>query len=590
VADPRLTDPALRVALAQINPTVGDLQGNADRIRRSMRSARRRGAGILAFPELALTGYPPEDLLLKPRFIEDSLTTLHKLLPETRGLVAIIGFPSRGPDGRLYNAAAIAAEGRIVDIYNKIHLPNYGVFDEARYFAPGDHCPLFEWGGVRFGVSICEDIWFMEGPAKILSEAGAELVININASPYSIGKLRKRREHLKKLTQHICCPVAYLNTVGGQDELVFDGGSMMVDCRGRVRMQAPQFVEGLYLFDLDADSVRRHRCRKAPWKSDDNWFKPVQIGKAKLTSRKRAALPATLTTEMGETEEVYSALVFGTRDYVEKNGFRDVLVALSGGVDSALVASIAVDALGPKRVHGIFLPSRYTSGDSRADAFRLSRNLGIDLRDVSIADIFDRFLETLAPHLRGLKPDVTEENLQARIRGTLVMAFSNKFNWLVLTTGNKSEMSVGYATLYGDMAGGFAVIKDVPKTLVYRLCRWRNRRHKRPWIPPRILSKAPTAELRPDQKDTDSLPPYSILDPVLRAYVEEEQSLDQIMCSGLEPSEVARVVRLVDLAEYKRRQAPPGIKITSRAFGRDRRYPITNRFRNYAAVPRCPKS
>ncbi len=584
-----------RLALAQINPTVGDLEANTKKIIHYIRVARKLGVDLVAFPELAITGYPPEDLLLKPSFIKDNQDLVKRIAPYSRQIAVVIGFASGGETGGppLYNAAAVMAGGRVVDVYHKIHLPNYGVFDEVRYFQPGQQCPVYEHRGVRFGVTICEDIWYPEGPARIQAEAGAVLIVNINASPYHIGKIYKRRKHLAGLSRANTACIAYVNTVGGQDELVFDGGSMVISHTGKTLLLAPQFEEDIYTVDLDLSSVLKARSKKAPWNQTEDWLEPIvlQRGAGKIDRPPVSTIISKIVSRdfnkgpsknSGMVKEVYQALVLGTRDYTRKNGFKDVLVAISGGIDSSLVASIAVDALEPNNVHGIFLPSCFTSNQSRRDAYALAENLKISMEEIPITDLFNQHKLLLEPFFKGRKPDITEENLQARIRGTLVMALSNKFGWLVLTTGNKSEMSVGYATLYGDMAGGFAVIKDVPKTLVYDLCSWRNRTgRKKNRIPDSILLKPPTAELKAGQKDTDSLPPYDVLDPVLKAYIEEDKSLEEIVNSECHPECAARVVRLIDLSEYKRRQAPPGIKITHRAFGRDRRYPITNRYRNY---------
>lgn len=579
-ARPHMGRRPFRLALAQINPAVGDIGGNVRLIIDSIREAEKKGPDVVVFPELAVTGYPPEDLLLKPRFVGDSEKALARIAPHTKRTAVILGLISRGQNSRLYNSAAIFSGGELTDLYHKIHLPNYGVFDEVRYFSPGNRIPVYEYRGVRLGVTICEDIWFEEGPAKAQAEAGAEIIININASPYHMGKAGQRKKHLYNISRKSQVCIAYLNTVGGQDELVFDGGSIVVDHGGRTLLSAPQFEQGIFLVDVDVGALRKARLRKNRGKPGEDWCRPIKLP-SRPSAGKRPRLSRVSSKAMGTYREVYDALVLGTRDYVEKNGFKEVLIALSGGIDSSLVASVAVDALGPARVHGIFLPSCYTSGDSRKDAYGLARNLDISIHEISITPLFEGYLKALKPHFRANKPDTTEENLQARIRGNLVMAMSNKFGWLVLTTGNKSEMSVGYATLYGDMAGGFAVIKDVPKTLVYELCGWRNRKAHRRWIPNNVLKKPPSAELRPDQRDTDSLPPYEVLDPILEAYVEEDCSLDEIIDSGCNRECASKVIRMIDLSEYKRRQAPPGIKITPRAFGRDRRYPITNRYRNY---------
>jgi len=578
----------LRAALAQINPTVGDLAGNTEKIIHYINEARKEEAAIVAFPELAITGYPPEDLLLKPQFIEDNLEALRTVSRETEGIIVVIGFVDRKKD--IFNAAAVMSGGRIEDVYHKAFLPNYGVFDELRYFKAGSRCSVYEMGEISFGVTICEDIWYPGGPIRLQAISGADFIININASPYTMGKAGFRERMLSTRATDHGVIIAYVNAVGGQDELVFDGGSFVVDEHGNLVARATLFKEELLLVDLDLEAVfmrRLHDPRERqeallPGEKVDKISIPVPDS-AKKTRHIEAGhieqgkLPEALPIE----EEVYNALVLGVKDYVRKNGFREVVIGLSGGVDSSLVASLAVDALDKENVHGLFMPSRFTSGESREDAYALAENLGMEIREVPIDNVFEKYLEELGAHFKGLPPDTTEENLQARIRGNILMAFSNKFGRLVLTTGNKSEMSVGYATLYGDMAGGFAVIKDVPKTLVYRLARWRNSHAGRDLIPKRVMTKEPTAELRPDQKDTDSLPPYAHLDPVLKAYVEEDRSFEEILSLGGDPGEIKRVIRMVDLSEYKRRQAPPGIKITARAFGRDRRFPITNRYRSF---------
>jgi NAD+ synthase (glutamine-hydrolysing) len=574
----------LRVALAQMNSTVGDLSGNAKKISDYIKKAGRYKADIVAFPELALTGYPPEDLVLKPQFISDNLAELKKISDRTYGITVITGFVDAAKDN-LYNAAAVISEGRVIDIYHKIFLPNYGVFDEHRYFQPGSRFPVYNIAGARIGVSICEDIWHREGPARVQALAGAEVIININASPYEMGKPELRGKILTERTSENSVMIAYLNAVGGQDELVFDGFSMVYDHKGRMIARGKQFEEDLMVLDLDIDSIRNFRKNQKPSASrisDETAcaVKKIKIPATEYSSRKplkKSAAGPLLNRE----EEVYRALVLGTSDYVKKNGFRGVVIGLSGGIDSSLVAAVAADAIGKENVTGLFMPSKYTSEESYEDAFGLAANLEIAIKELPIDNILSVYLNSLSGAFKGMKEDTTEENLQARIRGNLLMAFSNKFGWLVLTTGNKSEMSVGYATLYGDMAGGFAVIKDVPKTLVYDICRWRNSIGDSAVIPDRVLWKEPTAELKHDQKDSDTLPPYSILDPVLKAYVEEEVSFEEILKTGCEPEAEKKVIRMVDKSEYKRRQSPPGIKITSRAFGRDRRFPITNRYRSH---------
>jgi NAD+ synthase (glutamine-hydrolysing) len=573
---------ALRVALAQINPTVGDIEGNTAKVVSAIERAREAGADLVALPELALTGYPPEDLLLKPRFIDENLRALRLVREVTTGIVAVVGFVDRSDD--IYNAAAVIADGRVADVYHKHYLPTYGVFDEHRYFGEGRRAPIYRRGEALFGVTICEDIWYPEGPARAQAMGGAEVIVNINASPYHIGKGRERERMLAARAQDSGVIIAYLNTVGGQDELVFDGGTLVIDERGEVMARARSFEEDFLVVDLDLAGVFRHRLhdprRRQAARPACEDCTPIDLGEGLVTTR--PPLPAGIAASSPDIEEeAYRALVLGLRDYVGKNGFRGVLVGLSGGADSAFVAVLAADALGGESVHCIFMPSRYSSDESAEDAAHLARNLGVSYSVVPIDATFGSYLDMLSGPFAGLPADTTEENLQARIRGNVLMAHSNKLGYLVLTTGNKSEMSVGYATLYGDMAGGFAVVKDVPKTLLYRLCAWRNRQAGRDLIPARILTKEPTAELRPGQKDTDSLPPYEVLDPILRAYIEEERSLDEIVFAGIADLPTARrVIAMVDRNEYKRRQSPPGIKITPRAFGRDRRMPITNLFRS----------
>ncbi len=588
---------SFRIAMVQMNPTVGDLDGNVKRIVGWLREARKAKADLVAFPELAVTGYPPEDLLLKPRFVEDNRLALQEVVRECRDIAAVVGYVGQGgasehkslspmvvPASRheLYNAAAVIVDQRVVATYSKWFLPNYGVFDESRYFHPGRRLPIVTLNGTVLGVNICEDIWLPEGPTRIQAWAGAEVIVNINASPFHVGKSRYREQMLATRARENGVILTYTNTVGGQDELVFDGNSLILDQTGEVIARGKAFEEDLLVADLNVEAVARFRMahgrRKAAGK-----FASV-IDRVDLTmptaSRKRVPVVPPLATPLDSIEEVYRALTLGVRDYVRKNGFRRVVIGLSGGVDSALTAVIAVDALGPANVLGVFMPSPYTSRESREDVADLVRRLGIALWTIPITGPFRSYLRALAPVFGDRPADTTEENLQARIRGNILMAFSNKFGHLVLTTGNKSEMSVGYATLYGDMAGGFAVIKDVPKTMVYELARLRNRRGERAVIPKRILDRPPTAELKPDQKDEDTLPPYATLDPILKAYVEEDRSLEEIVAMGFDCETVARVIGMVDRSEYKRRQAPIGIKITHRAFGKDRRMPITNGYRS----------
>lgn len=538
----------LRIALAQLNCTVGDLEGNAKKIAEYVQRARKFGADIISFPELALTGYPPEDLLLKPKFIQDNLAYLRALAKQISGIVAVVGFVDKKAKD-IYNAAAIISEGRIKGIYHKMHLPNYGVFDEQRYFSAGLNPAVFKIDKLVFGVNICEDIWHKDGPTKLQAKAGAKLILNINASPYHMGKIREREVMIKTQAKLNRVFIAYINLVGGQDELVFDGQSMVVDNKGRLLNRAEAFKEDLLILDLDIPLA---------------------------TAKSRPPLPKKEVKVLEPIAEVYQALLLGLKDYVTKNGFQKVVIGLSGGIDSSLVAALAVDALGKNSVFGVFMPSRYSSQESEIDAQQVAENLGIKLIQISIEQIYKIYLMVLEPHFLGKDRDITEENLQARIRGNILMALSNKFGWLVLTTGNKSEMSTGYATLYGDMAGGFAIIKDVPKTLVYKLAKYRN--SLKAVIPQRVLTKEPTAELKPNQKDSDNLPVYETLDPILKAYVEEDEDLNKIISLGFDKEIISKVLQMVDRSEYKRRQSPPGIKITPKAFGRDRRMPITNRY------------
>jgi len=562
----------LRLALAQINPTVGDLRGNALAIRRRLAHAEKAGADLVAFPELALTGYPPEDLLLKPSFVQDGVATLKRLAKDVGETAAIVGFVER--DGEtLYNAAAMLARGKLRGIYRKVHLPNYGVFDEKRYFAAGGTYPLFHVRGVTVGVSICEDAWPGDGPVRRLARAGAEAIVNINASPYHRGKGLERKILFRQRARDNKVFFAYLQTVGGQDELIFDGETLVFDPAGHLIARGAQFEEDLIVCDLTLPA----RAKKVAAKATVH-----EVTRAPARPRKRAPLPDRPIREpMDADEEVYAALTLGVRDYLGKNGFTHAVIGLSGGIDSSLVAAIAADAIGPGNVLGVSMPSRVTSTASIEDAKELASNLGIGFRLVPIEALCDGTIATLGEALGDPAPQEAIDNVQARIRGTILMGVSNATGAIVLTTGNKSEMATGYATLYGDMAGGFAVIKDVPKLLVYRLCRWRNRRGP-PTIPESVIVRPPTAELHEGQLDTDALPAYEELDPILEAYVERNIGIGGIVALGYEDTTVRRVARMVDLAEYKRRQAPPGIKITARAFGRDRRLPITNGYREWA--------
>ncbi len=575
----------LRIGMAQINTTVGDLSGNTAKIISYIRQAKDLGVDLVTFPELAVTGYPPEDLLLKPQFIDGNLNCLEQIVDVCKDIVAVIGFVDRKED--IYNAAAVVSDGTLVGVYHKMHLPNYGVFDEYRYFQAGTGCSVFVSNEVVFGVNICEDIWYPRGPATVQAlNGGASLIINISSSPYHAGKRNFRERILATRAADNVAVVAYNNLVGGQDELVFDGGSMIFDQRGEVLVQGKQFEEDLIVADLDLEAVFRQRLHDPRRRQEKlsleakGSVERVKLPEVKL-SRTKPALHPRKITKLQPWEEIYNALVLGTRDYVRKNDFEKVVIGLSGGIDSSLTSVIAVDALGKDNVLGVCMPSQYSSTESIADAEQLARNLGIRLITVSIADIFNSYCRALKEQFQGTGTGVAEENLQARIRGNLLMALSNKFGWLVLTTGNKSETSVGYCTLYGDMAGGLAVIKDVPKTLVYQLARYRNAKQKMELIPQRVLEKAPSAELKPDQKDTDTLPPYSILDPILEAYVQEDRSPEEIVAMGFDKQTVERVVGMVDRNEYKRRQAPPGIKITPLAFGKDRRLPVTNKYKGF---------
>jgi NAD+ synthase (glutamine-hydrolysing) len=564
----------IRIGAAQINSIVGDLKGNCAKILHYTEKARAAGVDIVAFPELALTGYPPEDLLLKTGFIDDNLKRLQELAGQVLDITAIIGFVDR-QKRRLFNAAAILHEGRVQGIYHKELLPNYGVFDEKRYFSAGSRPLIFRLNGVTFGVSICEDIWHKGGPAKLMAESGAGLIFNINASPYHAGKIILREEAVREKVREGNFSICYANLIGGQDELVFDGQSFVMDKKGAIVSRAEAFREDLLMVDIPVAELRRETEKKSP--PEENKRVHYISLSSKGTWKEKMPLPISRTNTLDPISEVYEALKLGLHDYVVKNGFKKTVIGLSGGIDSAIVAVLAADALGKENVKVVFMPSRYTSRESAEDASALARNLGIELLEAPIDDIYRAYLSTLGAFFAGLKEDITEENIQARIRGNILMALSNKFGWLVLTTGNKSEMSVGYATLYGDMAGGFAVIKDVPKTLVYKLSRYRNTLEA--VIPENILTKEPTAELKPGQKDSDSLPVYEDLDRILKSYVEEDKDGGEITIQSMGKVEIDRVLRMVDISEYKRRQSPPGIKITPRAFGKDRRMPITNKYR-----------
>lgn len=568
----------VRLALAQVNTIVGDLAGNTALILDYADRAREAGADVVAFPELTITGYPAEDLLVRPSFISANLRTLETVAARVRGPAVVVGFVDRaGAD--LYNAAAVLWDGEVVGVYHKERLPNYGIFDEARYFGRGRGTPLFRMGDAWLGLNICEDIWAAGGPAARAAAAGADILLNLSASPYSRGKWRRRHAMFSTRAVDYNAVVATVNLVGGHDEVVYDGNSLVFDATGELLAEGPVHEEALLVCDIALDRVERARLREPRHR----YGRPGGRGVERLTLRTdvpadRPPLPTPSPIAHDDLGEVYGALVLGTRDYVRKNGFDKVGLGVSGGIDSALAAAIAVDALGPDRVTGVSMPSRYTSEGTRTDAERLVERLGIELKTIPIESVFESTLATLAPEFEGLEPDLTEENLQARIRALLLMALANKFGWLVLTAGNKSEAAVGYSTLYGDMAGGFAVIKDVPKTLVYELARWRNGQAPEPVIPESILEREPSAELRADQRDVDSLPPYDVLDPILEKYVEQDWSEEELVAAGHDREVVRRIIRLVDRSEYKRRQAPPGVRVTARAFGRDRRYPITARY------------
>jgi NAD+ synthase (glutamine-hydrolysing) len=571
----------MRLALAQINTTVGDLDGNRERILARLAEAKDAGADIALFPELAVTGYPPEDLLLRPSFVRAAERSLAQIAREARGIVAFVGVPNLDRD--LYNACAVCAAGEVKALYRKRFLPNYGVFDEHRYFAPGRDLFLLEHGEALIGPTVCEDIWQPGPPATDLALAGAQLIVNISASPFHVGKDREREQMLATRARDNVCYVAFVNAVGGQDELIFDGHSVVLDDEGQVLARAPGFEEALLIVDVEPEEVVGRRLRDVRRRSLESEREeapevPVlHIGSPRAPDGQ--SLEPQLAPLLDDLEQMRRALELGLRDYVEKNGFEEVVIGVSGGIDSALAAAIASQALGPERVHLVSMPSRFSSEETRRDARRLAEALGGDFLELPIEPIVVSSLETLAGVFAGREPDTTEENIQARIRGVLLMALSNKFGWLVVATGNKSELSVGYATLYGDMAGGFALLKDVFKTDVFRLARYLNEQAGREVIPQSIIDRAPSAELRDDQLDEDSLPPYPALDQVLEAYVELDRSREDLTTDGFDPDVVDRALEMIDRAEYKRRQAPPGVKLRPKAFGRDWRLPITNRWR-----------
>ncbi|MEW6347453.1 MAG: NAD+ synthase [Thermodesulfobacteriota bacterium] len=560
----------VRVAQAQMNPTLGDFSGNIEKMVRFIHSAKSQGAEVITFPELALCGYPPEDLLFKPSFLTRNREALERLVPSCKGITAVVGFPEASAQPACaYNSAALIHNGRLAGVYRKVELPNYGVFDEKRYFLSGSEFLVWELGGARFSISVCEDIWI---PGSLVERFAAEntvhVVLNISSSPFHAGKLNRRKEIVTRFAKAAHAAVCYNNLVGGQDELVFDGGSLVMDPEGTLIGEAKRFEEDLLVTDVEFSESPRQL--PADLRGTFLKLRPVR-------SHAAERVPPRIEREPAPLEEIYRALVIGTRDYVRKNGFTQVVLGLSGGIDSALTAAIALDALGPQDVVGVTMPSAFTSGETRSDAERLAWNLGIRLITVPIGGILDAYMGVLSESFGEGPPGVAHENLQARIRGNILMALSNRFGWLVLTTGNKSETAVGYCTLYGDMAGGFAVIKDVLKTVVYQLAKYVNEKAGRELIPWGSITRPPSAELRPDQKDEDSLPPYAVLDPILQAYVELDRSIPQIAELGFDEQVVTDVVRMVDGSEYKRRQAPPGVKITPRAFGKDRRLPVTNR-------------
>src|ERR687887_1209143 len=573
----------MRLALAQINTTVGDLDGNREKVLQGLAEARGANADLVLFPELAVTGYPPEDLLLRPGFVRAAESSVETIAREARGTTVLVGAPHFDRD--LFNACYVLASGEVKAIYRKRYLPNYGVFDEDRYFAPGRDLILLEHGRTLIGPTVCEDMWQPGPPATDLALAGAELIVNISASPFYVGRDREREEMFVTRARDNSCFIAFCNTVGGQDELIFDGHSVVLDDEGTVIARAPGFEEALLLADIEPKEVIGRRLRDVRRRAlarEREEIPPVEI--IHVGSRGPSQNGSKVTVEVvpfvDELEQMRLALELGLHDYVDKNGFRDVVVGVSGGIDSAVTAALPVEALGPERVHCVSMPSRYSSEGTRTDARRLAETLGCPFLELPIASIVDAFTEALAEPFAGRKPDLTEENVQARIRGVLLMALSNKFGWMLVATGNKSELSVGYATLYGDMAGGFALLKDVYKTDVFKPARHLNERSGHEVIPQSIVDRAPSAELRADQLDEDSLPPYPALDRVLEAYVEQDRSREELTGDGFDRDVVERAIAMIDRAEYKRRQAPPGVKLRPKAFGRDRRTPITNRWRD----------
>lgn len=573
----------LRIGLAQINTIVGDFEYNYEKIVKYIKKAQSVGCDIIAFPELALCGYPPEDLVFKHEFISLNEFYIRKIASASKNIISIVGFIHSDTD--IYNSAAVICDGKIIGIYNKIFLPNYGVFDEERYFSKGKNALVFTINdNVSLSVSICEDMWYPEGPGFQSALAGADVIVNINASPFHYKKWQLREKLISVRAQDYNTAIAYCNLVGGQDEIVFDGHSLIVDQNGNTIARGKYFEEDLIVQDLNINCIKTKKLHDPRWKKKENFapiFETTHIKTSFNFSKKQPLKKQTIQKPPTVEEEVFKALVTGLRDYCFKNNFKKTVIGLSGGIDSSLAAVVAVEALGNDNVAGVFMPSPFTSKQSEEDAYLLAQNLNIEITTIPITNIFDVYLNELKPVFKGLPANTTEENIQARIRGNILMALSNKFGWLVVTTGNKSEMSTGYATLYGDMAGGFAILKDVPKTMVYKLSQYYNKIKGNDIIPISVLEKAPTAELKPDQKDQDTLPPYEILDIIIKAYVEDDLSYHDILKLGIDEEIVKKALKMIDVNEYKRRQAPPGVKITPRAFGKDRRIPITNHFREY---------
>jgi len=575
----------MRIALAQVNPTVGDLTGNSRLVIEWIDRARQAGADIVCFPELVITGYPPEDLVLKPSFVRDNLTQLDQIAQATKGIAAVVGFVDQ--DGDIFNAAAFLCDGVIKAVYHKVFLPNYGVFDEKRYFQPGHRSPMVDLKGLRIGLSVCEDCWFPSGPMAWQAHHGAKLLININGSPYHYGKRAPREAMVGGRAADYGAFVAWVNTVGGQDELVFDGNSVVFDPTGKPVGHAESLVEDLLVTDIDTERPVHLFPEKLRYEAEGAARLELEVTEVPVELPPSGPKPPNknrLSEPLEGAAEIYAAVVLATHDYMHKQGFQKVVIGMSGGIDSALTAAIACDALGPQNVIGVRMPSRHTSAESLEDAAMVAEDLGMQLMDFSIEPPHEGFEEILKPVFQGTTPGVAEENVQPRIRSTILHALSNKFGYIVLSTGNKSELATGYGTLYGDIAGGYAVLKDITKTTVYELCRYRNTLG--PAIPERVMTKAPSAELKPNQRDTDSLPPYDELDPILKGYIEDDLSPEEMVAAGHKPETVVRVIQLVDRSEYKRRQAPPGVKITPRAFGRDRRMPIVNRYNPNGSRPK----